>query len=280
MLYILGQETMVFNLTDSMGGGKIVLKYFVSESDMDRISVKVEILHEGKAKGIYSLLLKFKGSLICGDQILGDSCECATIVNCAEPVTVIRFSHLFQKNLLPSNIKDNGRTLYMQCDLNLSDSPNSTRTIPSESNALTCFSDELYSLYTRGIDTDLVLKTADNKAFEVHKAIICARVPSIMAMFKGDTQAVNGYVHDDLKNLQVEIPSMDSKMFTDILEYIYSGKVARTSMDEIVRLQPESVPVYMKAMQEKNWEKINSILSKKRRKLIKFPSECSTESIQ
>lgn len=278
MLHISGQQTMIFNLPDSMGSGKIVLQYFVSESDMDCISVKVEISHEGKAKGIFSLLLKFKGSLICGDQIFGESCECAsTIVNCAEPVTTIRFSHLFQKNLLPLNIQDIGRTSYMQCDLNLSDSPNSTKTISSESNALTCFSDELYSLYTRGIDTDLVLKTADNKAFNVHKAIICGRVPSIMAMFKGDTQAVNGYVHDDLKNLQVEIPSMDSKMFTDILEYIYSGKVVRTSMDEIVRLRPESVPVYMKAMQEKNWGKLNSILGKKRRKLIKFPSERSTQ---
>lgn len=74
---------------------------------------------------------------------------------------------------------------------------------------------QLGNLLDTGLLSDVSL-LADGQEYKAHKAILAARSPVFGAMFEHEME--------ERKNGRVEIPDVDSDVFREMLQFIYTGK--------------------------------------------------------
>lgn len=77
---------------------------------------------------------------------------------------------------------------------------------------------QLGNLLDTGLLSDVSL-LADGQEYKAHKAILAARSPVFGAMFEHEME--------ERKNGRVEIPDVDSDVFREMLQFIYTGKTSK-----------------------------------------------------
>lgn len=78
---------------------------------------------------------------------------------------------------------------------------------------------QLGNLLDTGLLSDVSLLLADGKQFNAHKAILAARSPVFGAMFEHEME--------ERKNGRVEILDVESDVFKEMLQFIYTGKSSK-----------------------------------------------------
>ena len=75
------------------------------------------------------------------------------------------------------------------------------------------------NLLDTGLLSDVSLILADGKHFKGHKAILAARSPVFGAMFEHEME--------ERKNGRVQILDVESDVFKEMLQFIYTGKTTK-----------------------------------------------------
>lgn len=78
---------------------------------------------------------------------------------------------------------------------------------------------QLGNLLDTGLLSDVSLMLADGKHFKAHKAILAARSPVFGAMFEHEME--------ERKNGRVQILDVESDVFKEMLQFIYTGKTSK-----------------------------------------------------
>ncbi|CAB3980620.1 roadkill isoform X3 [Paramuricea clavata] len=78
---------------------------------------------------------------------------------------------------------------------------------------------QLGNLLDTGLLSDVSLTLADGKHFNAHKAILAARSPVFGAMFEHEME--------ERKNGRVQILDVESDVFKEMLQFIYTGKTSK-----------------------------------------------------
>jgi speckle-type POZ protein len=99
--------------------------------------------------------------------------------------------------------------------VNVSGSSSQTAVKVQECN-LAC---QLGNLLDTGLLSDVSLILADGKHFKGHKAILAARSPVFGAMFEHEME--------ERKNGRVQILDVESDVFKEMLQFIYTGKTTK-----------------------------------------------------
>lgn len=78
---------------------------------------------------------------------------------------------------------------------------------------------QLGNLLETGLLSDVSLMLADGKTFKAHKVILAARSPVFGAMFEHEME--------ERKNGRVQILDVESDVFREVLQFIYTGKTSK-----------------------------------------------------
>ena len=78
---------------------------------------------------------------------------------------------------------------------------------------------QLGNLIDTGLLSDVSLTLADKTDFKAHKAILAARSPVFRAMFEHEME--------ERKNGRVQISDVESDVFKEMLQFVYTGKTSK-----------------------------------------------------
>lgn len=78
---------------------------------------------------------------------------------------------------------------------------------------------QLGCLLDTGLMSDVLLILADGKSFKAHKSILAARSPVFGAMFEHEME--------ERKNGKVQILDVESDVFKEMLQFIYTGRTEK-----------------------------------------------------